>query len=163
MVCQPTPSECAQKGEGGCESEYRFDTSKEQALLAAKTFCENIALDHDGEAAPIGELFSWVKGTELVDNYAVANEVWAIGIEDDKGCTTGAPERYPYRPTIDFDFFSILYGSWRQCNNMGRGGIVEAGCLRYTMVPAKPTAWDLERWDDFDNLDITSANYGHER
>ena len=54
----------------------------------------------------------------------------------------------------------LLYNSWAMCDNHGRGGYlpVEAGCLRYSLVPkGGPFDWQFPLPDD------DGPYYGHFR
>ena len=61
---------------------------------------------------------------------------WQVNVTDTETCNLGlVEERYMERPTGQYDCKALMFATWRQCNNKGRGGSVEAGCMKFSMHP----------------------------
>lgn len=61
---------------------------------------------------------------------------WQVNVTDTEKCNLGlVKERYMQRPTNQYDCKALLFATYRQCNNKGRGGSVKAGCIKFSMHP----------------------------
>ena len=149
MQCAATPSQCAQKTQDTCKNEWYWETTKDQVLTSEHAFCNELNLNAYNVEPGFKPVSQLVDGDKLVKEYTNANGVWKVGIEDVKDCKTGHGDgvvRHMHRPVAEYFCEDVLYGAWRQCDNKGRGGSVEVGCLKYTFTPMKPTDSDIEEW-----------------
>ena len=147
MYCEATPSECAQEKGESCRDEWYWDVHKKSVLTSAKAFCEQVAKGLNGQDYSVGEHFHCFKGDEIVTNAHSTDGIFLIGLEDTKACESNNIDRYPYTPVTGYDCFAVTYGAWHQCDNKGQGGAVEAGCVRFSIRPVKPSAEDLLLWN----------------
>lgn len=149
MQCAATPSKCAQRSDDKCKNEWFWETDKDQALTSAKAFCKALNPKNEGKKSVVETVSRIVDGDRVVKDYTNGMGVWDIKVEDVEGCLTEeqhGERRYMSQPTVKYSCVDVLYDLWRQCDNKGRGGSVEIGCLKYTMIPAKPTAGDIKDW-----------------
>lgn len=124
-----------------------LDSHKENALWAAAHFCETEGKKHDGAKAPIGLVshtydtrHALGQGDGLAGFFGSPKPAmmdhWQVNVTDAKTCNLGlVEERYMERPTGQYDCKALLFATWRQCDNDGRGGSVEAGCMKFSMHP----------------------------
>ena len=124
-----------------------LDSHKENALWAADHFCETQAKKYDGAKAPIGLVshtydtrHALGQGNDLTAIFGSPKpdmmDHWQVNVTDTETCNLGlVEERYMERPTGQYDCKALLFATWRQCDNKGRGGSVEAGCMRFSMHP----------------------------
>ena len=146
MYCEPTPSKCAQESGRECQNEWYWDVHKSWVNESAKAFCEQVAKDLNGIDNSVGKHFHYFQHDKIVTNTDSTYATFWIGIEDAKVCKSNNIDRYPYTPVDGHDCLGVIYGAWRQCDNKGQGGAVEAGCIRFSIKPAKPGPKDLEIW-----------------
>ena len=149
MQCAATPSECAQKTKDECKDEWYWETTKDQALTSAHAFCEELHPNAWNVKPGFKTVSQLVDSDKLVKEYTNANGVWKVGIEDVEDCKTdhgNGVDRHMQRPVAEYFCEDILYGAWRQCDNKGRGGSVEVGCLKYSFTPMEPTDSDIKEW-----------------
>ena len=100
----------------------------------------------NGQDYLVGEHFYYFKGDEIKTKLKSTNGVFLIGLEDTEECKSNNIDRYPYTPVAGYDCFAVTYGAWHQCDNKGQGGAVEAGCVRFSFRPVKPSDEDLLLW-----------------
>ena len=105
-----------------------------------------MAKDLNGIDNSVGKHFHYFDRDEIVTKADSTYATFRIGLEDTKECESHNIDRYPYTPVTGYDCFAITYGAWHQCDNKGQGGAVEAGCVRFSIRPAKPGHKDLEIW-----------------
>ena len=134
MYCEPAPGRCE---EGKCANEWYWDVPKSWVLESAKAFCEQVAKDLDGKDNSVGENINYFYHDKMVTAAQSTEGVFRIGLEDAKECKSNNIDRYPSTPVAGFDCLAVTYGAWHQCDNKGQGGAVEAGCMWYSIRPAK--------------------------
>lgn len=130
LRCEPTPVSKPK------------DAHEHKVRLAVNHFCDNFAstLHHDLPITktlfvryiPVGwwssnHVIKWNEGDESED------DVYIIKLERVEKCTTNA-ELNLARPVGNYECAGILHSAWKQCNNLGRGGSLVAGCLTYSIV-----------------------------
>ncbi|KAL8796898.1 MAG: hypothetical protein Q9195_000981 [Heterodermia aff. obscurata] len=153
MYCEAVPSKCAEARGDDCMEEWFWDVHKPWVLESAKAFCEEVAKPLNGIEDMVGGHFHYFYKDEIVTKaYELeASNVrkFEIGIKDTAECKSNNKQRYPYTPVEGHDCYAIVYGAWHQCDNRGQGGAVEAGCIRFSIKPLRPSLLDLNfGWGD---------------
>ena len=125
-------------------------------MYAAHDFCASATgnSSFNGAAAPVGRL--WMTyNTEITPALRIA-------VYDVDKCSTGDSKelRWVGQPHKDYSCYDLLYGAWNQCDNGGRGGAVDAGCLRFAVVPFVDD-WRVngDGWHEIDNWVGDAVDY----
>lgn len=134
LYCEPSPT-----------AKYR-DAHKSEVEEASTWFCEDFALKHPDQSweeylaiLPITKtlwaqpvLFNFIDRRNWTEHDGPKNNVFSFRIDWIDGCKpdprTGLD---PLKPLNDFECQDVLFNSWQQCNNKGRGGAMTAGCFKY--------------------------------
>lgn len=135
--CEPTPTE------------HIRDAHQSKVQRVANFFCghyfsENITTNQDPAIMPISAtLYASNRDKEFWPVYNVyqwdyefeqthvrkRDDIYYVTIDWREGCSM---EDLP--PTTQTECQNRLYYSWSRCNNKGRGGMLEWGCLKYSIV-----------------------------
>lgn len=124
------------------------DSHRERVEAISMEFCNIYCASSDEDQAnlPIRKLFSahkWKFGLGI-DDWSVgflrnkkihrANDVYDFKVELVEGCMPEGILLDLRRPVGDERCYDILVAAWSRCNNKGRGGSLQAGCLRYSIA-----------------------------
>ena len=94
--------------------------------MAAQEFCHNnVAKDAtlNPLVGPIGYTASF-----YIDDH---NPSLEFVVDNVKNCSIEGWARWVTQPVEEYSCFDLIFGAWRKCDNDGRGGAVDAACLRY--------------------------------
>lgn len=72
--------------------------------------------------------------TEWGKDFTRRKDVFEVKIDVVRGCKTDGLTMNPKNPLKGHDCKHLLFDAWSQCKNLGRGGSLVAGCLRYTFI-----------------------------
>ena len=75
------------------------------------------------------------------DNFSWQSDIYEFRVEGVEGCELPAPKKKGkkeqklnlMKPLKHKKCKNILADAWKHCDNAGRGGSLQAGCLRYSI------------------------------
>lgn len=139
LHCEPSPT-----------GEY-YDSHRRRVKEASDFFCDHFANseERDLTMAPIArevyvkthtiEYLNWDWPTVAndIEEWYGSNvkraDVYAFNVEVVEGCIPKGEKVNLARPVKHHKCRYILYDAWKHCNNKGRGGSLQAGCLKYSI------------------------------
>ncbi|KIM99170.1 hypothetical protein OIDMADRAFT_30801 [Oidiodendron maius Zn] len=99
----------------------------------ANDFCKGFDREFTSATPPV----MW-NSRSIIYNGGISPYHWTVSWID--GCATTATQQSMSNPLPDnpsVSCSSLLIGNWRNCNNGGAGGTIDAGCLRYNFAATK--------------------------
>ena len=122
--CYPTPT-----------GDYK-DSHEGNVEKASNWFCNEFATGTSHNETIYIEHTGWASAEEQFwDSNDYNDDVYDITLSSIDGCDPG-PDGYNLYQPIPVDLghcATLLQNAWHGCNNKGRGGIIKAGCLSFSL------------------------------